>query len=209
MGLKAELVKETRYPGYIFRHAPRNVYWEMTIACDLECKHCRASAIPHRDPLELSTEEAEALLRDVKEMGSMIVLTGGDPMKRPDLFDLIAYGREIGLPVSITPSTTPTLTREVVERFKELGEHPLVGEVRGVGMLGALELVEDRASKEPSPGKTKALLEAAKEEGLLIGVGGLEGNVIRIGPSMLVSVAEVEDALDRLRRACRRADSAS
>ena len=121
MGLQAELVNETQYPGYIFNHAPRNVYWEMTIACDLECVHCRASAIPHRDPLELNTEEAQALMRDVKEMGSMIILTGGDPMKRPDLFDLIAYGREISLPVSITPSTTPTLTRDVVEKFKELG----------------------------------------------------------------------------------------
>jgi radical SAM protein len=121
MGLKAELVKQTDFPGYVFRHAPRNVYWEMTIACDLECKHCRASAIPHRDPQELTTEEGRALMRDVKEMGSMMILTGGDPMKRPDLFDLIAYAREIGLPLSITPSTTPTLTREVVEQFKRLG----------------------------------------------------------------------------------------
>jgi radical SAM protein len=138
MGLKAELVKETDYPGYIFNHAPRNVYWEMTIACDLECIHCRASAIPHRDPLELSTDEAQALLRDVKEMGSMIILTGGDPMKRPDLFDLIAYGREIGLPVSITPSTTPTLTREVVEKFKELGVSAM-----GTSLDGPNEQVHD------------------------------------------------------------------
>jgi len=121
MGLRAELVRHTQYPGYVFEHAPRNVYWEMTIACDLECKHCRASAIPHRDPLELTTEQGQALMRDVKEMGSMLILTGGDPMKRPDLFDLIAYARQIGLPLSITPSTTPTLTRDVVQRFKELG----------------------------------------------------------------------------------------
>jgi radical SAM protein len=121
MGLNAELVQKTDYPGYVFNHAPRNVYWEMTIACDLDCVHCRASAIPHRDPLELTTEQGQALMRDVKEMGSMIILTGGDPMKRPDLFDLIAYGREIGLPVSITPSTTPSLTRDVVKSFSELG----------------------------------------------------------------------------------------
>jgi radical SAM protein len=121
MGLQAELVQKTRYPGYVFKQAPRNVYWEMTIACDLDCVHCRASAIPHRDPLELTTEEGQAMMRDIKQLGSMIILTGGDPMKRPDLFDLIAYGREIGLPVSITPSTTPTLTYDVVRRFKELG----------------------------------------------------------------------------------------
>jgi radical SAM protein len=110
-----------RYPGLIYSQAPRNVYWEMTIACDLACKHCRADAIHVRDPLELNGDEARALLRDIKAMGSMIILTGGDPMKRPDLFDLIEYGRSIDLPVSITPSTTPTLTREVVQRFKELG----------------------------------------------------------------------------------------
>ena len=121
MSLKPELVKETAYPGYVFRQAPRNVYWETTIACDLACEHCRANAIPHRDPAELTTEEGKALMRDVKEMGSMMILTGGDPMKRPDLFELIGYAREIGLPISITPSTTPTLTRDAVQRFKGLG----------------------------------------------------------------------------------------
>jgi radical SAM protein len=121
MNLQAELVDKTAYPGYVYAKAPRNVYWEMTIACDLACQHCRANAIPHRDPLELTTEEGKALMRDVKEMGSMLILTGGDPMKRQDLFELIAYAREIGLPRGITPSTTPALTRDAIRRFAELG----------------------------------------------------------------------------------------
>jgi radical SAM protein len=121
MDLRAKIVEQETYPGYVFQAAPRNVYWEMTIACDLDCVHCRASAIRQRDPLELTTEQGKALMREVKKMGSMLILTGGDPIKRDDLFELIAYGRDIGLPVSITPSTTPTLTREVVERFKALG----------------------------------------------------------------------------------------
>jgi radical SAM protein len=121
MNFQPELVQEATYPGYVFRIAPRNVYWEMTIACDLECVHCRASAIPHRDPLELTTEQGKALMREVKKMGSMLILTGGDPLKRDDLFELIDYGREIGLSVSITPSTTPTLTRDVVAGFRESG----------------------------------------------------------------------------------------
>jgi radical SAM protein len=108
-------------PGYVFGAAPRNVYWETTIACELACRHCRADAIRHRDPLELATEEGRALLRDIRGMGSMVILTGGDPMQRPDILELIAYGREIGVPVSITPSTTPSLTREHVARFKALG----------------------------------------------------------------------------------------
>ncbi len=109
------------FPGCVYSTAPRNVYWEMTLACNLACRHCRASAIPERDPLELSFEEACAMMRDIKEMGSMLILTGGDPMLRPDLFELIGYGRSIGLPISITPSATPSLTREAVKGFKELG----------------------------------------------------------------------------------------
>ncbi|MFQ5743494.1 MAG: aspartate aminotransferase family protein [Acidobacteriota bacterium] len=87
-------------------------------------------------------------------------------------------------------------------------QHVWIGEVRGMGLMQALELVEDRQSKEPSPGKAAALLEAAKEEGLLLGVGGLNGNVIRMGPSMLITEAEVAEALERLGRACRRVDAA-
>ncbi|MBW2586765.1 MAG: hypothetical protein JRD92_07470, partial [Deltaproteobacteria bacterium] len=50
----------TDYPGFLYRRQPRNVYWETTISCDLACQHCRASAIPHRDPGELTTEEGKA-----------------------------------------------------------------------------------------------------------------------------------------------------
>jgi len=126
------------YPVYVYRDAPRNVYWEMTIACDLACRHCRADAIPQGDPLELTTHEGKALLRDVKGMGSMLILTGGDPMKRRDVFDLIAYAREIRLPLGITPSMTSTLTRETVRRFRELGVAAL-----GVSLDGPSAEVHD------------------------------------------------------------------
>ena len=83
-------------------------------------------------------------------------------------------------------------------------EHAWIGEVRGMGLMQALELVEDPETKEPSPGKAKQLMEATKEERLLIGVGGLHGHVIRIGPSLLITEDEVSDALERLARACSR-----
>ncbi|MFQ5803572.1 MAG: TIGR04053 family radical SAM/SPASM domain-containing protein [Candidatus Methylomirabilales bacterium] len=121
MNLQQELAEKMISSRYLFPDAPRNVYWEMTIACDLVCKHCRAEAIPCRDPAELTTEDGKALMRDVKTMGSMMILTGGDPMKRQDLLDLIAYARDIRLPLGITPSTTPTLTRDVVRQFRTLG----------------------------------------------------------------------------------------
>lgn len=88
-------------------------------------------------------------------------------------------------------------------------EHDWIGDVRGMGLMQALELVEDPWSKEPSPAKAVALLEAAKEEGLLVGIGGLHGNVLRVGPSMLVTGEEIADGLARLDRACRRVSASS
>ena len=121
MNLQQELAQKMTSTRYLYSDAPRNVYWEMTIACDLVCKHCRAESIPCRDPQELTTEDGKALMRDVKTMGSMMILTGGDPMKREDLLDLIAYARDIRLPLGITPSMTPTLTRDIVRQFRMLG----------------------------------------------------------------------------------------
>jgi 4-aminobutyrate aminotransferase len=89
-----------------------------------------------------------------------------------------------------------------------LGErYDWIGEVRGLGLMQAMELVEDPATKEPSPRRAKALLEAAKEERVLIGAGGLKGHVIRVGPSLLISEDEVAEGIARLERACARADS--
>jgi radical SAM protein len=121
MNLQQELAEKMTSSRHVYPDAPRNVYWEMTIACDLVCKHCRAEAIPCRDPEELTTEDGKALMRDVKAMGSMMILTGGDPMKRQDLLHLIAYARDIRLPLGITPSTTPTLTRDIIGQFRMLG----------------------------------------------------------------------------------------
>jgi 4-aminobutyrate aminotransferase-like enzyme len=81
-------------------------------------------------------------------------------------------------------------------------ELPWIGDVRGLGLMQALELVEDRATKEPSPDRARAVLEAARREGLLLGLGGHHRNVVRIGPSLLISGEELEEGLARLRRAC-------
>jgi 4-aminobutyrate aminotransferase len=76
--------------------------------------------------------------------------------------------------------------------------HPVIGEVRGMGLMQALELVEDRRSKAPAPARATQLLERTREAGLLLGKGGLYGNVIRISPPMLVSEAEVDSAVAML-----------
>ncbi|MFZ0705582.1 MAG: TIGR04053 family radical SAM/SPASM domain-containing protein [Candidatus Korobacteraceae bacterium] len=105
-----------------FDERPYIVIWEVTQACDLACVHCRASAQPKRNPSELSTEEGKRLIDEIAAMEvPVFVLTGGDPIKRPDLFELIEHATKVGVRVSLTPSATPLLTREVVHRLKQSG----------------------------------------------------------------------------------------
>ncbi|MGB2605166.1 MAG: radical SAM protein, partial [Candidatus Sulfotelmatobacter sp.] len=105
-----------------FNERPYVAIWEVTQACDLACAHCRACAQPKRHPLELTTDEGKLLIEQIAEMKvPVFVLTGGDPIKRPDLFELIEYASRIGVRVSLTPSATPLLTREIVHRLKESG----------------------------------------------------------------------------------------
>ena len=103
---------------FVFDRAPRNVYWETTLACSLACEHCRARAMPSRDPNELTTEEGFRLIDSVKRLGSLLVLTGGDPFERSDLLELVAYARNLHVPVAVTPSTTDSLGREKLEQLQ-------------------------------------------------------------------------------------------
>lgn len=105
-----------------FNEAPLLVIWEATQACDLACVHCRAAALPSRNPNELTTEEGFRLLEEIRSFGDpLMVFTGGDPLKRPDLFELMEYSVKLGLRTNVSPSATPLLTPEAVERFKQLG----------------------------------------------------------------------------------------
>ena len=105
-----------------FDQAPMLVIWEVTQACDLACVHCRASAQSERNPHELTTEQGYRLLDEIRSFGEpLMVFTGGDPLKRPDLYDLIRYSVKIGLRTNVTPSATPLLTAEAIERFQAAG----------------------------------------------------------------------------------------
>jgi radical SAM protein len=105
-----------------FNERPFIAIWEMTQACDLACVHCRASAQPDRHPMELSTDEEKNLIDQIASLKvPVFVLTGGDPIKRPDLFELIGHARSAGVRVSLTPSATPLLTRDIVVRLKGAG----------------------------------------------------------------------------------------
>ncbi len=105
------------------------------------------------------------------------------------------------------PARSAERGRQVRAGLMELYDrYHWIGEVRGMGLMQGMELVQDRNSKLPAPDRTKALLEAAKSEGLLIGLGGLHGQTIRLGPSMLITEDEVAEALRRLDLACARVD---
>lgn len=106
-----------------FDQAPFLVIWEVTRACGLACKHCRAEAQSQRDAAELTTGEGISLLRRLRDgFGPvLVVLTGGDPLERPDLSALIAAGSDMGLRMALTPSATPRLTRAALYELQRAG----------------------------------------------------------------------------------------
>jgi MoaA/NifB/PqqE/SkfB family radical SAM enzyme len=101
--------------AFRFDDIPQRVYWELTRACDLACTHCRANANSCADPRELTTPEIFRILEQFAAAGSPhIILTGGDPLKRRDFFDIVEHTVELKLPCLVAPSATPLLTPEVI-----------------------------------------------------------------------------------------------
>jgi len=83
--------------------------------------------------------------------------------------------------------------RQQLETLQE--KHPLIGDVRGMGLMQAIELVKDRMTKEPAPEATNRFMEECRKGGLLVGKGGLFGNVIRTSPPLNISKADVDEAI--------------
>jgi radical SAM protein len=104
--------------------APARVYWELTRACDLACRHCRAEAEHDRAPDELTTAECVGVLNVLAQSPAPkphVVFTGGDPLKRPDLMTLVRAAVACGLAVAVAPSATAGITHEVVHELKDAG----------------------------------------------------------------------------------------
>ena len=105
-----------------FENSPLLVIWEVTQACDQQCANCRTSLLAERDAAELTTAEAFRLLEEVRSFGNpLMVFTGGDLLKRPDLYELIGRSVGIGLRTNVTPSATKLLTDSAIDRFQECG----------------------------------------------------------------------------------------
>ncbi len=146
-----------------FDEAPFLVIWEVTRACDLACKHCRAEAVKERHPLELSTAEAKEMMAGVRRFGRpLFVLTGGDPLKRPDVVELVEYGAGLGLRMAMTPSGTPLMTEAVLRQLHEAGLSRLA-----VSLDGSTAAIHDAfRGVSGSYAWTLEMLRAAREIGL-------------------------------------------
>jgi radical SAM protein len=108
--------------GLDYDETPFLAIWEITQSCDLACKHCRASAQPVPHPDQLTNAEAKVLIDEISDMGIPIfVFTGGDPLKREDIYELVEYAASKNVKVAVTPSATPLLTREAIFKMKAAG----------------------------------------------------------------------------------------
>lgn len=146
-----------------FDQRPYLVIWETTRSCALKCLHCRAEAIDRRDPRELTTAQAFGLMDQIARLGApLTVLTGGDPMRRPDILDIVRYGTGLGLRLALTPSGTPEMTRDRVRGLKEAGLARLA-----VSLDGSTAGIHDRFRQVPgSYGWTLDVIRWAEELGL-------------------------------------------
>ena len=108
-------------PGLGNANTIRLVAWETTRRCNLNCKHCRAFAEDHPYDNELDTKASFKLLDQIREVGTpIIILTGGEPLLRDDIFDIAAYGAKIGLRMVMAPNGT-LITPKIAERLKTCG----------------------------------------------------------------------------------------
>lgn len=117
-----------------FTRQPFVLAWEMTRACNLACVHCRAEAQLRRNPYELSTAEARAFIDDVArfDVPPTLILTGGDPMRRPDLIDLIRHATARGIRCALTPAGTPLASRQRLEEARDAGLQRIAISLDGV-----------------------------------------------------------------------------
>jgi radical SAM protein len=174
-GPHASGIGSVKPDGWAYQRAPMIVYWELTTACGLACRHCRATAMPDPAPGELSTVEGIALLDDMLgfagpgEALPHVVMTGGDPLRRPDLALLIAAANERGIGVSLAPAVTPLLTRERIFWMKDAGVQAI-----SLSLDGSTAAAHDGVRMVPGTfDATLEALDTAAEAGLPVQVNTL------------------------------------
>lgn len=123
MNVKSQGPWQSEYSARDLAYSPLVVFYELTQACDLVCVHCRACSQSQADPKELTTGDAVRLIEQLTEFPRrpLLVLTGGDPFKRADVFQLVEHAVRRGIDVSITPAATPLVTTDALRRLKNSG----------------------------------------------------------------------------------------
>lgn len=146
-----------------FSQAPFTIAWEVTRACAFACQHCRADAQHSRDPNELTTAEGRRLIDRLAQFGSpILVFTGGDPLMRRDLFELITYANEKGLRCSLTPTATALPTVERLEKARQAGIRRLA-----LSLDASIPSVHDQFRQVPgSWERTLRILHNARQAGI-------------------------------------------
>jgi len=141
---------------------PFVLVWELTQACELACKHCRADAEPQRHPEELTTAEGKQLLEQAREFGEgqLVVLSGGDPLAREDTVDLVDHGTDLGLRMTLTPSGTASLTPGRIQDLADAGLRRLALSIDGGSPAAHDEFRKEQGSFEQTLRAAKATREA-------------------------------------------------
>lgn len=145
-----------------FKKSPLLVFWESTKACPLACRHCRANSILNPLPDELTTTQAKNFIKQISEFSPqkpLLIITGGDPLCRHDLFELIEYANSLNVRCALSPAVSENLNEKTLQKIKEYGiksisisldgaskyTHEFIRQVRGVykNTINAIKLAVD------------------------------------------------------------------
>ncbi len=153
-------------PALDYFKAPVVLFWEITKACALACRHCRANAQPQRHPLELTTKECYRVVDQIAafQPKPILIITGGDPLMRRDLFEVAGYAGSQGLRVALSPSVTALVTPRNLSRAYEAGVRHI-----SFSLDGATAEVHDGFRGVPgSFERTLRAITTAQEAGLTV-----------------------------------------
>lgn len=181
---------EIGFPSIDFDLRPCVVIWEPTRACDLACVHCRAAAQPLPSPWELTTEEGLELIDQVAALQPRVfVITGGDPLKRFDVYRLIEYASLRWLHPALMPSATPLLTSCAIDQLKEAGLSRLA-----VSLDGSTAAIHDGVRRVAgSFDRTIDAILHARAIGIPVQINA---TVVRANLDDLPNLIELADTLD-------------
>ena len=139
-GKARRIANDRKLPRIDLNQSPFTVAWEITRACALACVHCRAEAQAKRDPRELTTEEALGVVDQIRAVGEpILVVTGGDPLMRPDVYELLEYSVAAGLRTSLAPTASALVTPRNLARVRDAGVRRI-----GISLDGPTADVHDR-----------------------------------------------------------------